>query len=265
MTLRTFYAYDNEIPTEEAPVDFTDDEHTIAWGYNLADIDLLARRSVARAYTKWGDRTDRYQAAWSAIAEHLCTADKAPDPKDLTATGWRAVNDTARADARHRGADIETGSLAAGYVRYWTSSGICPFEERLVDQAALWQILPALTPRQRQALTALAATEDYDLAASALGVSTNTLSSYLTDARRRFYALWHEGETPSSMWRLDKRRWRRTEQPGRITASQLDDIRARYHAGETQPALAAEFGVARSTINRLLTGKSRPAPERTRT
>jgi DNA-directed RNA polymerase specialized sigma24 family protein len=264
VTLRTFYAYEHEAPAEDTTAArdrSTGDPHEIAWGYNLADLDQIARRAVYRAYTKWGDRTDRYQAAWSAIAEHLCTAETAPDLHDLTTVGWRAVNDAARTDARHWGADTETGRLSTGYVRYWVTPGASPIEERLVDRTALWQILPTLTPRQRQAVTALAATEDYDLAAAALGVSTNTLSAYLTDGRRRFYALWHEGEAPSGMWRLDKRRWRRTERPGRITASQLDSIRARYHAGETQPGLAAEFGVARSTINRLLTGRSHPAPD----
>jgi len=52
---------------------------------------------------------------------------------------------------------------------------------------------------------ALATFNTYQAAADALGVQYQAFARRIRMARRRFFALWHEGETPSGMWRYDRR------------------------------------------------------------
>jgi hypothetical protein len=52
---------------------------------------------------------------------------------------------------------------------------------------------------------ALAAAGDYGQAAQLLGLKQKSWESQLMLARRRFRALWHEGEEPSSHWGCDRR------------------------------------------------------------
>lgn len=262
MTLRTFYAYEHEAPPEpEADPDYSDDPHSIAWGYNLADLERLARISVSRSRSRAGNAQDRYEAAWSAIAEALCTASNAPNPTDLIAAGTDAAIEQAHKSMVFDGASRE-GGRRQRYVQYWAVpvGASAPVEERIVESMALWSILPLLSPRQWAAVKALAATEDYDLAAASLGYGRKSYSAVISRARSRFLSWWLEGETPPKR-RKDQRRpsGNRGTQPGRITDVQLDQIRSRHHAGETQEAIAADYGVARSTITQLLSGVNRPA------
>jgi hypothetical protein len=74
-----------------------------------------------------------------------------------------------------------------------------------VDRAALWQIWSQLEERHRVALLALATHEDYQAAADAMGVPYATYVTRVRRARHAFYALWHEGETPSRPWGTDRR------------------------------------------------------------
>lgn len=73
------------------------------------------------------------------------------------------------------------------------------------SRIALAQIWAALSPRYRRALAALAAHEDHDKAAAALGITRRTYRDHLWAGRREFYRLWHEGEKPSRLWALDRR------------------------------------------------------------
>jgi hypothetical protein len=44
----------------------------------------------------------------------------------------------------------------------------------------------------------------------------------------------------------------------KLTASAVDDIRARYSAGETQRPLAQEYGVSQSTVSLIVQGRRWP-------
>lgn len=237
-----------------------EDGHSIAHGYNLADLDRLARVALTRARGYSGYVLDRYQAAWSGIAEALCLAEEPPAPGDLITAGWQAVNDHAHLNNLAWGLAGHEDRRPA-FVRYWTPTDVTPIEDRITDAAALWQILPCLTDRQYQALVALAATEDYDLAAAAMGLSRSGYATTVKRAREAFLALWHEGEQPSKIWRRDQRRGRTSSTWRRITASELDTIRDRIAAGVPQRIIAAEYGVHTSTISGLLRGSIRPAPD----
>ena len=78
-------------------------------------------------------------------------------------------------------------------------------EERIVERIALTQIWAALSPRLRDAFTALAVHDDYGRAAAAVGKTRDQYNSQLSYARRVFLALWHEHETPSRPWGHDRR------------------------------------------------------------
>lgn len=267
MAQLTYYVapWDREEEPEPA-AEREPDVHEIRHGYNLADLDRLARIAVARARTRGGDYRGRYEAAWSAVAEALCVAGESPSSADLIAIGWRAVADFARAEAHHDGIDPETWGRLRGFERYWEARRSPSPERKVVETTALWQIWPHLTERQRQALGALAAVDDYELAASAMAVEVATFRVMISTARRRFLTLWHEGEQPSRPWRVGRRIGHRNglDRFGkqRITESELEHIRARYQAGETLTAIGDDYGVKKACLSSLLTGRTKPAPDR---
>lgn len=186
-------------------------------GYSLADIDRVARITAARAPGgRILDPGDRYDTAWSAIAEHLCTATEPPTRRDLFDAGAGAVN-RAGQDYRHTWGMARTWGSSegdmGGYQRYWElARRAAPSpEDRVVDRTALRQIWPALSPTHQQVLYALAIhSGDHQAAADSLGKSLPTYRSHLKGARASYRALWHEHETPSRMWGKSGQRGRRT-------------------------------------------------------
>lgn len=259
MTLGTFYAYDHEQPPEpEEPTPPVDDRHSIKWGYNLADLARLARFAVGRCRARSGDYLDRYEAAWSAIAEHIFTAKEYPDPADVVNTGTEAVARHCHRNTREHGGN-NYGEPMPAFERYWTPPTASSVEDRVIESMAVWQILPTLTPAQRRAVTALAATGDYELAAAANGTKYGAFAQSLWAGRRRFTAFWFEGETPPKPRRDQRRAGGHLKKA--LTASQVEAIRGRYYAGATQDAIAAEYGVGQSTISAYLRGVTAPDSE----
>lgn len=195
------------------------DVHDLRYGYNLADMERLARAAVARAHSRFMDYTDRYDAAWHAIAEALYTAEQRPASQALLIAGMAAVNRVGREHERAHGYDgrnPEAGLEAAvGWLRYWELARRpdASAEERIVDRLALWQIWQTLSPSHREVLHALAVHGDAETAAMAIGKKRGTFDPLLARARREFFTFWHEGETPSRLWgRSDHRCTRTTAQ-----------------------------------------------------
>lgn len=180
----------------------------IRYGWTLADLDALARAVVTTNRTWWptGDRNDLYDAAWHGIVEHLYTVTEPPTRRDLMTAGRDTLSRDVGANIRHHGARRDPTSTGAKYAAYWEwASRVTPSPENtIIDRIALQQILTTLTPGQRAAINALAATGDYAEAARITG-GTNALILHLTRGRRRFRELWHEGETPSRHWGHDRR------------------------------------------------------------
>lgn len=199
-------------------------------GYTLTDIDRYARISARTARgNRILDPTDCYQTAWSAIAEHLATADGTPTGIDLVAAGSDAVS-RASHDHRHtwgvtRAWGSEQGSMAR-FNRYWELSRrpAGSLEDAVVDRTALHQIWPRLSLTHRQVLHALAIHDnDSHAAAETLGKTITTFQSHLVSARAAYRALWHEHETPSRMWG-------RSGRTGRRTATQVLVSQRKKHA-----------------------------------
>jgi hypothetical protein len=183
-------------------------------GYTLTDLHGLARLAVHTAGTAASDWHDRYDTAWSAIAEHLYAAEHWLPRHDFVRVGQLAIYATVDDDRHHHGyykrktigAEAGAGSSPA-FAAYWepfTAPAPSP-ENRVVERLSLTQILPTLTPAQREAILALAACDDYAVAARAIGATGATFKSNVSRGRQRFLAWWHEGEVPSKPWGCDRR------------------------------------------------------------
>lgn len=212
MVQKTYYAstvQEAEIPAwEPAP----DDAHTLRHGYNLADLDQLARKAIWRVWGLALDHDTRYELAWSAIAQHIYTVEEPPTPAELIWVGQDAIGSHVRDTMHQHGIDrvYRGGETMRGFVAYWeTTIRHSPSPENgVVERAALWQIWPHLTEAQRRALLALAAHGTYQAAAMSMGIANKTFKHHIGNARRRFLELWHEHEEPSRIWGCDRRVYR---------------------------------------------------------
>lgn len=241
----------------------------IRHGYALADIERLTR--TAFASSRWhsaADSDERYAVMWHAIVEYVLTADEAPARGDLLHAAITAVDIYVRAEMHHHGWDSNNFSTGAGGMNrfqvFWRGVDREPFEDRITDRIAMTQIWPRVPAHHREVLRVLAATDDHDVTAKALGLTQGGYASRLRKARASVRVLWHEGETPRRM-PPDRRVFSQagTDNFGRkrLTVSQVAELSARRHSGESVNALAAEVGYTRGALTMLLTGKRRPAPD----
>lgn len=153
------------------------------------------------------DMVHRAETAWEAITEHLQLVAQRPEETELIAIGWKAMKAQHYQDLKAHGRGGKDKALVSrAFLRYWTSASAPAHshEDLLVDRIALAQIWTALTPTHRQVLTALAEHDDRRRAECAVNMDTATFTRTLGRARRAFFALWHEGETPSKMWGYDR-------------------------------------------------------------
>lgn len=238
-------------------------------GYTLRDIDAFTR--TAFAISRWhtaADADERYAVMRLAIVEHILTAPETPTRSDLLRSATAAADAHVRAELHHHGWDTRNYAAGSGamhrFQTYWSPPCRDPFADRVVDRVALTQIWPQIAPRHRDVLRILAATGDHGAAAEALGLTQSGYASRLRKARASARALWHEGETPRRM-PPDRRLFSRagTDNFGRkcLTVSQVAELSARRHAGESVTALAVEVGYTRGALSMLLTGKNRAAPD----
>lgn len=180
----------------------------LRWGYTLTDLHAHAIRAARAVGTRATDMRTLTDTAWSAIAEHLYSAEHPPQPQQLTTVGRNAILDEEATQRRMRGLP-PTGSRHDVAPRYavhwqWAARHTPSHEKVVVDRFATTQILDVLPPRQREAIHAVAAHGDLKQAAVALAANYKTVVSNLNDGRRRFLSLWHEGETPSRRWMREK-------------------------------------------------------------
>ncbi|MFG1846729.1 hypothetical protein [Micromonospora carbonacea] len=184
-------------------------------GWTLADINTAARDAALGVGARAADFHERYDTAWSAIAEHLYTTTNPPARHDLVTAGRSAILREEAAIRRSHGLpdrNIGQHSQTPRYVMYWQwAARTTPSPETsVVERHATRQILAALTARQQATVAAMAAGRSPQAAANLLGVPYRTVTSRMKEVRRRFFRLWHEGETPSRVW-LNERAGSRTE------------------------------------------------------
>ena len=145
-------------------------------GYTLARVEALARVAARATLTDGDTMADRVDDAWAAMVERLY-ADPAPiSAPHLVWVGRKALYRSDRDRLREHGffdrdARYGPGSMPR-FQEYWF----------------------------REVLTALAIYGAYIPAAAALGICHGSFRTYVSEARRRFFKMWHAGETPSKLW-----------------------------------------------------------------
>ncbi|WP_147268756.1 hypothetical protein [Sphaerisporangium album] len=176
-------------------------------GYTVADLDELARQAAYRSRWRFQGFLERYELAWSVIAEQLCASVIPPTRYELIAHGEKTIWRQVVQNSAYRGVVIDhpersQNGFMPRYYAYWqTHASPTPSHEGwIVDRLAFWQIWRRMGRRNRQVLWALAEYGDYDGAAKALRVSRKGFPTMLSLARQQFFRLWHEGETPSRFW-----------------------------------------------------------------
>jgi len=239
-------------------------------GYTLADIDQAARSGIARSYG-WhaNDAEERFAVSRLAVLEHLYAATERPPFHDLVNEAWLADHQFVVAEMREHGVNRAErgGGTTTSFERYWWAAGanIPSPESSIVERFAVRQIMPLLTPKQTEAVTAVAAFGDYKAAADALGVKASALDMRLKKARETFKQAWHSPETPRRETTRDRRVWSRTgtgpDGRRRLTESEVQHIRERHLAGELVRDMAAEAGITRQALHALLRGARRPAAD----
>lgn len=244
MTQLNYYVAPWDKEPEHGPVDEVDYDTPRALmelrhGYTFAQLDRIAALATNTGRALVMHYQDRRDEAWSAIVEHLYATDDSPSHHELVEVGRKAIYDLIRSERREQGFYKEhTLGTAAGpgsspkFQQFWehlVQPAPSP-EGVLVERLALAQILPGLTPAQRDAITALAVSDRYEVAAALLGMKPTTFRSHVARGRNRFLALWHEGEIPSKAWGTDRRADRRHDKPMQVLTRRARDQRRRTEA-----------------------------------
>jgi hypothetical protein len=185
-------------------------------GYTMDSLTRLAHFAARRK--RWHDGTSlsvRFELAFSAMAEQLYAAAEPPAVGELIEAGWRAIAGHIDAERQFLGR-AHNGPAGPGqkFERYWrhVAAPADSPEEKVIERLALATIWPCLRPVNREALAALAAHGDYRRGAQALGISYVAFKSRISEGRREFLALWHDGEAPSRPWVRDRRAGPGTDQ-----------------------------------------------------
>lgn len=219
------------VAPEPEPQRYVPGVDTLRHGYTMRDLDRFARTAVNTDWSRGADAHERYETAWSAIAEALYAAEDPPTEWDLVAAGRDAIYAALTAHRHHHGyyRSSHNGGASGGpgtspaFGRYWgwaMPAKVPSPEERVVDRLTVYQILPMLTDRQRELILTMGAFEGcvddngdpvdvLDATAKALGMTRNNVIVTRSHARRRFLLWWHEGEQPSRPWGKDARGQRR--------------------------------------------------------
>jgi hypothetical protein len=188
---------------------------TLRHGYTLANLNELARKTVFCSRWRFLSFQERYDIAWSAIAEGIYASEEPPAPHELIRLGEKAIRshvsdleNTWGTWLTGHGESVQAGTRKAHFEKVWTTlaqPSNFP-DERIIELIGLRQIWPRLTPTHQAVLLALATHGDYDRAAAALGKTYHTFVTHIHNARKEFLRLWHEGEKPSGMWGRDQRK-----------------------------------------------------------
>jgi hypothetical protein len=193
-------------------------------GFTYGHVEALAWVAVRYHTPSRGlDTSDRFEAAWGAVAECLYAAAEPPTPLGLVHAGLAGLDRLRKGGLHERGylrrnrdgGDAAAWTVPAGsFYRYWTRPAPSTPEDQAVEATAVRQVLAALSPAHAEALAALAEYGDYELAAAALGLNQSTFNARVRRGRAAFLALWHEHEAVPGRWRTDRRLYRRAPRSG---------------------------------------------------
>lgn len=204
-----------DVHYDVAPNPILTDATTLRYGYTLDDLNRIARTVVVANAQWWrgADRHDQVGIAFSAIAEHLYLADDMPNERELHTAGTAALVEDAKAYRHHHGLRDGGHGLvgqAPRFAAYWYEPPADPWEDRVLERIAVAQIMPTLDEPLMQAVAALAALDDYAVAADALDLKYGTLTARINRGRKAFRQHWYAPETAPATRGTDRRVGSRT-------------------------------------------------------
>lgn len=178
-------------------------------GWTLEDLVKIARHVARSHQARILDLEEARDIAAVGVVERLY-ADPPPTRMDLFRAARIAVGTANQRQISFRGLDrnpTRSGRTGTppGFAAYWHGRGalVSPWEEGLVERIATRQVLAALKPLHREALTALAEHGSYEAAAAALGLSAKGWQTRIRKARIEARTLWHWPEEPAPQWATD--------------------------------------------------------------
>jgi DNA-directed RNA polymerase specialized sigma24 family protein len=161
----------------------------VAHGYTYGQVDQLARYAVRR-----------FRAGRIAGFEEYAV--EPPSESDLLRAAGKGIYAFNAEYEQANGWDHKTNQVRGRFVKFWTNPHPGLPEAVVIDRLAVKQILPTLTPAQRDALLLLALFDgDGRRAAEALGVNYSAFKMRIKTARDRFHSYWFEGETPPGWYK----------------------------------------------------------------
>jgi hypothetical protein len=211
----------------------------LRYGYTLTSLENLARRAVFESRWQFIAFHEKYEIAWSAIAEQLYASDQPPGASDLIHAGEKAIRIHVEDLGHTHGTYYyrETTDMPRYWKFWWSQAGPAPSPETgIVDVVTLQQIWPRLTVNSQRVLMALAVHGDYERAAESLNKPYRTFVTQVYEARRHFLRLWHEGEQPSRVWGHDVRKRSSPRQQGERSVTATTIRRRRQRAARQASA-----------------------------
>jgi DNA-directed RNA polymerase specialized sigma24 family protein len=261
-----------------SPLPWPQADEPLVHGYTVTQVSRLAIDAVRRLrWVRAFDFDESLLAAHHAMIAHLYTTPDPPDTDSLVHIGMRGASRRRIAEMTQHGLPTSAKGDGSHFRTYWdaVTAHTRSVDEQVTEHAALHQIWHALGQDDREVLLARAASASPAEAARRLGVTANQYHHRMRQARLRFCALWHEGQTPSRTWRRDlsasdnptrtittrafaATRHRANNPPAPPRSRKKDigaigsELLARYYDGETLLSLAAAYGVGTRTIMRRL-------------
>jgi hypothetical protein len=183
---------------------FLEGDTEIRHGYTVSSASRLASVAIRSAATRGAhDLEEKHSVAICAIITELHEHNCDPGSHVLIRAAEHAIDNARTADWSSWGINRQTREFQKGFQPYWRPGAHTPIEDRVTEQIALWQILAALTQRQRETLGALyVCGGDPKAAALLLGIKPVGVAGNLRNIRAAFLELWFEHETPPEInWR----------------------------------------------------------------
>ena len=156
------------------------------------------------------DRGEAEAVAIAAIAYNAAETGRDLTRREMKQYAFRAVAASVAKIKGTRGINVVTGRPAPRFASYWTGTPrtTAPFEERVLEQIALWQVWASLDQRTRDILIACATAETPAGRARLAGYAPASWSTVLGRAREQARLLWFDHESDPGMWPTGrKRRW----------------------------------------------------------
>lgn len=177
------------------------DKAVIAHGYTMGHVDRLANRVARDVWvSRLIDESEKREAAWFAMIEMLYEEAERPTPGQLIWAGKVGVFRSHESALRHHGLakryDFAPSPRFSAYWMHHAGHTGDDFTEKIAERLALPQVLAVLTPKQYEAIVALAVHRKQTIAAEALGLEIKTFQRRIQVARKRLKEVWFGPETP---------------------------------------------------------------------